>query len=214
MDNILDLDMPMTVTLGNISSHKQYFQPYKEDFTQVIEPGDAITFTITKSSEALYYTGQATKDIVVGLVPNGTATINPGVYDADSGEVVSGSTSYSFIQDDKTIKVIGVIPYAEADASLGLAAGNRFAFKLNNPFNISEYPLPNGIIAKVTNTLIDGYNEYTKAAFDADGGLSVVSNVPETVKVIEVMVKWTDEQTDFITYTLNIDATLEPAPVE
>ena len=84
-------------------------------------------------------------------------------------------------------KVVGLIPYKEADAALGMPAGNIFTCRIVNADIESKSDLPSGKIAKVTKG--DGFNEYTKAAFEDDGSLIVVWKA-DGIKPLEVKITW------------------------
>ena len=58
--------------------------------------------------------------------------------------------------------------------------------------------MPGGKIAKVTNG--DGYNEYTKSAFEDDGSLISVVNINNLSKPLVIMVKWTADTETIYTF--------------
>ena len=127
-------------------------------------------------------------------------TIKAGTYNSTTNTWTNGNSNYSLVRRGNTIFVEGTIPYESADTPLGLAAGNRFYVKLSNQAITSKSDLPEGIIAKITNTQVaGGYNTYTKDAFEDDGSLIVVTNVSKTV-LLENIIKWKDGET---TYTFD-----------
>ena len=123
-----------------------------------------------------------------------TWTAVTDIANADYTLLKSGNFSYN---------VVGTIPYADADNTLGLPAGNRFQVKLSLDGVTSKSDLPQDeTIAWVSNSLINGYNEYTASAFEADGSLIVVSNVPANKHII-VKIKWNGDDTKTYTYVFN-----------
>ena len=144
-------------------------------------------------------TGETTK------VSSGTvvSTITPSVlaeagsYDLSTSTFTAGN-SYSLTADGNNVyEVVGAIPYEEADAALGLPAGNRFIVRIKNSAIASRDSLPEGTIIQVTNTSAQGgYNSYDKSAAESDGSVVSIVNV-SGVKDIEVKIKW---DTDVVTY--------------
>lgn len=109
-----------------------------------------------------------------------------GRYDSNTGTWTDGGVSYSANLDGDVAKFSGVVPYAEADAVLGLEAGNRLTVKLVNPDIDSKADLPSGDICTVIGE--HTRNKYTKDAFEDDGSLIVINNV--TTGPVYVKVKW------------------------
>lgn len=95
-------------------------------------------------------------------------------------------------QTGNNIKVNGTLPYENADAILGLDAGNRFSVKLKNNNILSSASLPSGIIAKVSNINAEGgFNTYDKSAFETDGSLISIVNVTNKNNPLIIKVTWT-----------------------
>jgi hypothetical protein len=111
-------------------------------------------------------------------------TSTPGAYDSSTETFTKGAT-YNFTALGNVNVVNGVIPYEEADAVLGLEAGNRLTFKLSNSAITKKADLPSGNIVTIKGE--NTTNTYTKDAFEDDGSLIVVCNTtgatPITIKV-------------------------------
>lgn len=124
-----------------------------------------------------------------------------------SVSAVSGAT-YVVNMQGSTVLFNGVIPYEDADAQLGLDAGNRINITFKNANIASKDALPSGVICRTLKS--DGtFNEYTKDAFEADGSLNLVANI-NSLRVGLTEIKWTANETiSYVTNTLG--ATLEPA---
>lgn len=130
-----------------------------------------------------------------------------GQYDSSTGVFTPGNT-YTLKKEGTTYVVKGEIPYEDADATLGLDAGNRLTVKFVNSNIASKAALPSGIICRTLKS--DGtWQEYTKDAFEDDGSLILVSNV-NNIRVGIVEITWVEGTTEI--YTLNtLGAELEPA---
>ena len=119
--------------------------------------------------------------------------LKSGSYNSQSGLWTDGGTSYTINFDGTNAKVTGTLPYEEADATLGLPAGNRYTYKIQNSNITSRDQLPSGVIAKITNTQAgSGYNEYDKSAFEEDGSLIVVVNIGNKNIPIVSKMTWTE----------------------
>ena len=128
-----------------------------------------------------------------------------GEYNSSTGVFTEGNT-YTLKKEGTTYVVKGEIPYEDADATLGLDAGNRLTVKFVNSNITAKSQLPAGIIGRTLKS--DGtWQEYTKDAFEDDGSLILVANV-NNLRVGIVEVTWVEGTTDI--YTLNtLGATLE-----
>ena len=124
-----------------------------------------------------------------------------------SVKAVDGAT-YKVDMQGSTVLFSGEIPYEDADATLGLDAGNRINITFKNSNISSRDSLPSGVVARTLKS--DGtYQEYDKSAFETDGSLNLVANV-NALRVGLVEIKWTANETvSYVTNTLG--ATLEPA---
>lgn len=200
MENLV---LPLSVTIANSSTITKTFIPYKENFVTAVNAGDAVTFGIKDSREGLYYKGQATSGLLVG-VTDSNEIATAGIYNVGTGAFTEGNT-YTIIKDGDNSTVIGIIPYIE-NPGLGLASGNIFTVKIVNSKITSKSDLPSGTIVKVTNTTVaGGYNEYNKSAFEDDGSLITLLNVKKGSQ-IEIMIKW---DTEFINYKFDIQADMQ-----
>ena len=124
-------------------------------------------------------------------------TIEEGSYDSATGTWTKGGVSYKARTEGSTVLITGTIPYAEADATLGLPAGNRVALKITNSGIGSKAALPDGVICKMLKS--DGtYNEYTKSAFEDDGSLIHVFNVNNLRVGIGEITWFTGETTTYV----------------
>lgn len=82
----------------------------------------------------------------------------------------------------------GTIPYEDANADLGLPAGNRITFKLANTDITAKTDLPTGDICKIYDA--DGtVRAYTKDAFETDGSVIVCHNVVAG-EVVKIEIAW------------------------
>ena len=151
-------------------------------------------------TEADYSCVKVGKTTVQSLLATSTA----GSYNSGTGVWTSGGTTYSLTQETgNNIKVTGTLPLAEADATLGLPAGNRFEFKLKNPNINLKSSLPTGTIAKISNPdASGGFNTYTRTAFEDDGSLIVIVNAPNDKNTVIVKVTWTAGVETTYTYDL------------
>ena len=130
-------------------------------------------------------------------------TVKAGTY-ADSTFSEGGSdVTYKLERIGNKIKVTGTIKYVDANAAVGLAAGNHVILDFKHP-NITKSALPSGDIVKVTHTELAGnYNVATKDAFETDGSLVVAVNLA-TAKSLplseprEVIIAWTKEGNNLI----------------
>ncbi|MBR0190038.1 MAG: hypothetical protein IJQ23_06600, partial [Clostridia bacterium] len=145
--------------------------------------------------------------VAQGAKPNGdnfkSGVQNPYVVAGSYSDntFTAGGTTYSIQSNSGVLNVVGTVPYAAADASLGLGAGNRITVKISNPAITSKEQLPSGNIVTSSG---DGYtNPYTKTAFENDGSLILVTNVSKTVPHV-VTVKWATSVVT--TYTINSSA--------
>lgn len=131
--------------------------------------------------------GISVVDLVAGSYNSGTGTFTPG------------GVTYSVRDEGTTFVITGTIPLADADATLGLDAGNRVAFKLSNSAITAKSALPSGDI--VESLYPDGtYHKYTKDAFESDGSLLVTYNADQLpVKIVRVT--WVEGTT--VTYVLD-----------
>lgn len=128
----------------------------------------------------------------------GDTEVQAGSYDSATGEFTDEAT-YSLKKEGTYYNVKGVIPYHDADAKLGLEAGNRMDLKFVNTAIANKAALPSGVIARTLKS--DGtYNEYTKDAFEDDGSLILCANV-NNLRVGLVEIQWVAGVTDV--YTLN-----------
>lgn len=200
--------LPLRVSIGNDGDKEKAFVPYRENFVVTLQPSDVVVFGVESSNEGIYYRGQETEGLVVGVTDN-TVNVEGGTYNISTGTFENNAT-YGIVQDEFVGKVIGTVPYV-VNPGLGLETGNVFTIRLKNSEVTSRDNLPNGKICKITNVKVEGgYNEYNKSAFEDDGSLIVVVNV-KAGSTIEVLVKWTEEA-DFTTYTYTFeDATMQEA---
>jgi len=132
------------------------------------------------------------------------ATSTAGSYNSGTGTWSSGGTTYSLTQETgNNVKVTGTLPLEEADAVLGLPAGNRFAVKIKNNSIVTKASLPSGTIAKISNPDANGgFNTYTKSAFEDDGSLIVIINAPAGKNTLVVKITWTTGVETTYTYDL------------
>ena len=136
------------------------------------------------------------------------ATSTAGSYNSGTGVWTDGGTTYTLTQKTgNNVKVNGTLPYEEADAILGLDAGNRFSVKIKNNNIISQADLPSGNIVKVSNpSASGGYNIYDKTAFETDGSLIIVTNVAQGDTKVIVKITWnTGVET---TYTYDVSGVI------
>lgn len=196
-------ELPTQVSIGNAGSKAQNFQPYRENFNVTLNAGDVVTFDVKSVGEILYYEKQVSGDLISGAISDPTVSISAGSYNSTTNTFTDGAT-FGIVEKDGVKVVVGTIPYEEADANLGLVAGNRFTVKLSKEGITARTDLPSGVICKVTNTgAAGGYNEYNKMAFETDGSLISVINVKPN-STIEIMVKWTADA-DFTVYTFGFN---------
>lgn len=141
-----------------------------------------------------------------GTALNGI-TLTPGSYDSSTSTFTT-TTDFRAEQMGTTYNFYGELPYEDADATLGLEAGNRLTFKISNANITAKSQLPAGNIARTLKS--DGtWQTYTKDAFEDDGSLILVANV-NNLRVGVMEVTWASGET--VTYTLNtLNATLEAA---
>lgn len=127
-----------------------------------------------------------------------------GTYDSKT-ETFSDEATYDAKLSGTMVDIKGTIPYVDADATLGLEAGNRIDLKFTNEAITAKTQLPDGVIARTLKS--DGtYNTLTKDAFEDDGSLILCSRVND-LRVGMVEIRWTAETTDI--YTVNtLGATL------
>lgn len=190
---------PSLVFIGNKNKHDQPFPIYKQNINFNLKPGQSVRFPVERANELFYYDQLEVKGLEVGLVdPIHYAQI--GHYVLGTETFTEGNTTYSIVGNGTDYKILGTIPFEAADASLGLAKGNRITLRITS--DIPKNDLPSGKIIKTTNTGIPGgYNEYTKAAAEDDGSIVNISNVTGKY-LLEIKVKWIDDE-DFVTYTFD-----------
>ena len=197
--------LPLKVSIGNTGDQVKAFVPYRENFTVNLNPSDVVSFGVIDSNEAIYYRGQETEGLEVGVAENNESIVG-GTYNVETETFESGAT-YGFIQEGNEFRVIGEIPYV-VNPGLGLQTGNVFTVRLKKDGITSRDQLPSGKICKITNTRVEGgYNEYNKNAFEEDGSLISVINVKAN-SVIEIQVKW-EEDAEFEVYTFKIEAKMD-----
>lgn len=197
-------ELPAKISIGNAGKNAQNFQPYRENFNVTLEGGDVVCFDAKSIGELFYYEKQLTEDFLVGVSEDGKVSTTAGSYDVSSGTFTAGGTSYSIVRNGDVFEVIGTIPYAAAEASLGLDAGNRFIIRITNSDITARSALPSGDICMTTNpAAAGGYNVYNKMAFETDGSLINVGNVFKD-RPLEIKIKWTSEG-EFTTYTFVFD---------
>lgn len=148
--------------------------------------------------------------VVVGDSNTALNAVTPivGAYDSSTSTFTPGNVDFGVNMMGTTLNVYGTLPYEDADATLGLEAGNRFTVKFKNANITAKSQLPAGVIGRTLKS--DGtWQEYTKDAFEDDGSLILVSNV-NNIRVGLVEITWiTGEK---ITYTINtLGAQLEAA---
>lgn len=128
-------------------------------------------------------------------------TIIAGSYDSGTQTWTDGGVTFETLKNGDTVKVTGTLPYEPADATLGLPAGNRLSVKIKNSAINSQSDLPSGIIAKVSNSLVDGgYNTYDKTAFEADGSMISVVNIVNKNKPLVIKITWTEGKETVYTF--------------
>lgn len=194
--------LPLKVSIGNTGDKVKAFVPYRENFTVNLNPSDVVSFGVIDSNEAIYYRGQETEGLEVGVAENNESIVG-GTYNVETKTFESGAT-YGFIQEGNEFRVIGEIPYV-VNPGLGLQTGNVFTVRLKKDGITSRTNLPSGKICKITNTKVEsGYNEYTKNEFEDDGSFIAIINVKAN-SVIEIQVKW-EEDAEFEVYTFKIEA--------
>lgn len=125
--------------------------------------------------------------------------LTAGSYDSASGQWTDGGTTYNVRLVGNTARITGTIPLEEADAILGLDAGNRLTLKFANTAIESKADLPDGTI--VTTIGDTKTNTYTKDAFEDDGTLILVSNVSNNNTTVKI--KWTDDKETVFTIDLS-----------
>ena len=120
--------------------------------------------------------------------------LTAGSYNSASGLWTDGGTTYSVRLVGNTARITGTVPFEDADAILGLNAGNRLTLKFSNTGIESKSDLPSGTI--VTTIGDTKTNTYTKDAFEDDGTLIYVANVSNNNATVKI--KWTaDTETVF-----------------
>lgn len=111
-----------------------------------------------------------------------------GSYNSTTGTWTKGGVDYAVRTEGSTAIVTGTIPLADADAVLGLAAGNRVALRFVNSAVTAQAALPDGRIVKALRS--NGtWNEYDKTAFETDGSLIHVMNV-NAIRVAVIKITW------------------------
>lgn len=158
-----------------------------------------------------YYIAVAETEADYSCVKVGKATIQSllatstaGSYNSGTGVWTNGGTTYTLTQEaGNNIKVTGTLPLAEADATLGLPAGNRFEVKIKNPNINLKSSLPTGTIAKISNPdASGGFNTYNRTAFEDDASLIVIINAPSGRTRVIVKITWTAGVETTYTYDL------------
>lgn len=143
------------------------------------------------------------------------AGIAAAVVKGDSGTSLNGisiateaNATYGVDMKGTTLVFAGTIPYKDADAELGLDAGNRIDITFKNQNITAKSQLPDGNICRTLKS--DGtWQTYTKSAFEDDGSLNLVANV-NNLRVGIVEITWATGET--VTYTVNtLGAKLAPS---
>lgn len=199
---------PLIINIVNTSDKDKYFIPYRENQQFLVRPNGKVTFTAKTSEEALYYENQKAKGLDVNILEDIKTNTQSGVYDTNTSIFTSEASYIASLQTADTqvngsaitqntyYDVLGTIPYSEANATIGLAAGNRFTVRISNPEITSKSNLPSGTICSVvmTDSLLNTNNSYNKNAFEDDGSLIVITNVLKGTKVT-VTIKWSNTLT-------------------
>lgn len=163
-----------------------------------------ITNEISTGNTTVRYTNQVNKP------QKPFVTVKAGTYTTAFSEGGSDVT-YTLERIGNKIKVLGTIKYVNANASVGLAAGNHVILDFKHPNIASKSALPSGTICKVTHTeLVGNYNTATKDAFEADGSLVVAFNVSTAASLSlseprEVKVAWIADGEDLVWETYIVD---------
>lgn len=153
------------------------------------------------SSAYVGVSGSAMKGLPLVITVAGTFVIaNVGSYNSGTGVWTNGGASYVAVKDGDTYTVSGTIPYADADVTLGLLAGNRLQLKFVNTEIDSKDDLPSGNILTVSGKLVT--NTYTKDAFEADGSLIFVGNAFVDADFV-FKIKWTADVESVYTVKVN-----------
>lgn len=193
----------LAVTIANVGTKIESFIPKGENFAVSVNPGDLINFKVDTFERGLYYNNQATDNLLVNVEQDEVDFNTIGTYDSTSSVFTPGAT-YNFIKQNGIYQIVGLLPYEDADATLGLPAGNRFTVRIANPDITSKDDLPSGDILKITNKNVPGgYNTYNKSAFEADGSIISVVNIENTGSILEIIIKWTSDGWTTYTYKFN-----------
>jgi len=152
--------------------------------------GDAFTGASGSALKGMPLVIEADGDFVVA---------NVGSYNSGTGAWTNGGASYVFLKEGTYYTVAGEIPYEDADATLGLDAGNRIQFRLVNTAISAQADLPDGNIITIVGK--NRTNVYTKAAAETDGSIINISNVYADAPLI-IKVKWAEGE-DEVVYTFD-----------
>ena len=179
-----------TITIANASNKEQAFVPYAQSFLYKLAPQDAIQFP-ANSVQAIYYQKQNQGPIAAQAIGEDDVKVICGTFDGTS---FTKSEDYMYVGE----KIVGEIPY-ETNEVIGFGEGNRICLHFVNPTITSKDELPEGIICRTLDTRTEqGYNEYTKDAFEDDGSLIYIANMQNLKKWVDI--DWGD---GFVRYDID-----------
>ena len=64
-EKLLVVDVPATITITNESKKDIFFVPYRENFSQIVNPGQVYSFPAKTAGQVIYYLNQATEELTV-----------------------------------------------------------------------------------------------------------------------------------------------------
>lgn len=192
------------VTIANTTNRVQAFVPYAQSFLYKLAPQTAIQFP-ANTQASLYYTKQTQNGIASDVCGENDVRIITGTF---NGINFVESSTYMYVGG----YIVGEIPYETLEI-MGFKAGNRICLHFVNPTITSKDSLPNGVICKTLDTRTEqGYNEYTKDAFEDDGSLIYIANMDNLKKWVSI--DWGD---GFVTYNIDCSRAIlgeyNPQPV-
>lgn len=62
--SVINIKLPATVTIANVSDRDVPFAPKGQNYTITIKAGDSFKFDVNKAEDVMYYFGQAVKDVL------------------------------------------------------------------------------------------------------------------------------------------------------
>lgn len=116
---ITTISVPAVIKIVNNSNRALSFIPYRENFISVLAAGKTLEFTATTAGQVLYYTKQATEDLVI------TAQAS---FDENATNLIKLETPAIMTITNTSANIKTFQPYKE-NFDVNVAAGDSYAIE-------------------------------------------------------------------------------------